>query len=120
MGHEDRGRGGELEHEVPVAHRVDRVLAQAVELEKPGRDPGVDGKAGARQGRRPEGEAVDPAPRVREALGVPLEHRVPGEHVVAEGDRLGCLKVGEAGHHRARLALGEVEDRAPKPAQRAR
>ena len=118
MSHENRGRRGELEHEVPVAHRIDRVVAQAVELEKPGRDPGVEGKAGPRQGRRPEGEAVDPAPRVRETRGVPLEHRVPGEHVVAEGDRLGRLKVGEARHHRVRLAFGEVEDCAPKPAQR--
>ena len=45
----------------------------------------------------------------RELLGVAAEHLEVGQHVVAEGDRLRHLQVGEAGHDGVGVVLREVE-----------
>ena len=47
-----------------------------------------------------------------------FQHLVPGEHVVAEGDGLRGLQVGEAGHDGIGLALGDVHYRPLQPAER--
>ena len=77
------------------------------------------GKARARERGRAEGQPVDATARVGKPLGVALEHRMPGENVVTESDRLGRLEMGEAGHHGLGLARGKVEQRAPEPPERA-
>ena len=46
---------------------------------------------------------------------VALQHFVPGQHVVAEGHRLCRLQMGEAGHDRGGLALGESDQRRLQP-----
>jgi len=69
----------------------------------------VDRVGGAGQCGSAERHAVDPLAAVGEAFPVALEHFEPGQHMVAEGDRLGGLQVGEAGHDGGCLALGLVQ-----------
>ena len=52
--------------------------------------------------------------------GVAREHLEPREHVVAEGDRLRGLEVGEAGEHGVGLALGDGEDHVLQRTDRLR
>ena len=58
----------------------------------------VDGKGCARQGRRAQGAFVEAPPGVGQTSAIAVEHLDIGQQMMAEGDRLGCLKMGEAGH----------------------
>ena len=58
----------------------------------------VDGVGGARQRCGTQGGLVHARPAVHQAAVVPLQHFIPGQQVMAEGDRLGGLQVSEAGH----------------------
>ena len=55
-----------------------------------------EGRAGER--RRAERAFVEPRARVGEAAAVARQHLDIGEQMVAEGDRLRRLQMGEAGH----------------------
>ena len=56
------------------------------------------GKRGAGQRRRAQRAFVQPAAAVREAAAIAGEHLDIGQQMVAEGDGLGGLQMGEAGH----------------------
>ena len=98
VGHGERRRGEEFDREVAVGHRVERVLAHAVEAELARHRLAVDRKAGAGQRRGAQRQAVDPLAAVGEALGVAAEHLEVRHQVVAEGHRLRDLHMGEARH----------------------
>ena len=59
-----------------------------------------------------ERQPVDAPAAVGEALAVAREHRLVGQQVVAERDRLRDLQVREAGHDRVGVPLREIEERA--------
>ena len=108
MHHDERGGGGELDGEVAVGHGVQRVFRHRLEAEEFGGIGAVDGKARAGQGGGAERQHVDAPAAVTQARRVAHEHLEPGEQVVAEGDRLRDLQMGESGHQGLGLALGHL------------
>jgi hypothetical protein len=94
--HQQRAGGGEFDGEVAVGYGIQRVLADAFEAELFGDVFAVDrvGRAGQRGGA--ERQAGNALAAIDEALGIAAEHFEVGQHVVAEGDRLGdlCVKPG--------------------------
>ena len=90
----------------------------AVEAELAGDPRAIDRERRAGERGGAERQAVDAPAAVGEALGIAREHRVVGEQVMAEGDRLRDLQMSEAGHDRVGVALGEV-DEARAAARRA-
>jgi hypothetical protein len=112
--HQQRAGGGEFDGEVAIRDGVQRVFANAVEAELLGDEFAVDRVGGAGQRGGAERQAVDALAAVGEALGVAAEHFEIGQHVVAEGDRLGDLQVGEAGHRRAGFLFGQIDQRERK------
>ena len=117
--HHQNARGGrELDGEVAIADRVQRVLRGAVEAEELCGVVPVDGVGRARQCRRPERQLVRACLAVRHPAMVALEHLEPGHHVVSECHWLGGLQVGKPRQYGFGLALGDVEQRpleAPNP-----
>jgi hypothetical protein len=58
-----------------------------------------------------ERQAVGALAAVDEALGIAAEHFEVGQHVVAEGDRLRDLHVGETGHRGGGFFFGQINQR---------
>ena len=77
----------------------------------------VDRKAGAGERRAAERQAVDAPAAIGEALDVAREHRVVGQQVMAEGDRLRDLQMREARHDR--VGVRARRGRAARGAARA-
>ncbi len=117
VSHHQRRRGGEFDGKVAIRHRIERVLADRLEAQLLSGERAVDRVTGARERRRAQRQAVDAAPAVGHAFGVAREHFEVGEQVVAEGDRLRHLQVGETGHHRVGVALGQIQQRSLAGAQ---
>jgi hypothetical protein len=74
VGHQQRRGRAELDREVTVGHRVERVAADLVEAELGGDEFAVDRVAGAGQRGGTERQAVDAAAAVGEAFGVAPAH----------------------------------------------
>ncbi len=94
----DRGGGEELQGEIPVRHGVQRVGGGPVEAQRRRRRVAVDREGRAGQRRRPQRALVQPPARIRQPAAVAVQHLDIGQQMVAEGDGLGGLQVGEAGH----------------------
>ena len=95
------GRGGGrkgFDGEVPVGDRIERIGGWPVETQRRGGGVAVDGKGRSGQGCRTERRFVQPPAGIGEAAAIAGEHLDIGHEVVAEGDGLGGLKVGEARH----------------------
>ena len=93
------GRGGEgFEHEIPVRHAIERVGCRAIKPKRPRRLLAVDGEGGSGEGGGANRAFVEALARVGEPSAVAAQHFHVGEQMMAEGHRLGRLKVGEAGH----------------------
>ena len=97
----------ELGREVAVAHRVERVLGDALEAEVAGQRLAVQGQGGAGQRARAQRQHVHAPPRVCQPLAV--AHQRPGVRAqeMAERDGLRRAHVRVAGHDGAgaRLAV---------------
>ena len=95
-----RHRAGrqEFQREVAVGHGIHGISRRPVEAERGGGHLPVDGKRRAGERRRAQRRFVQAAPGVGEAPPVAAQHLDIGEHVVAEGDRLAVLQMGEARH----------------------
>ncbi|MCY1421274.1 hypothetical protein D9M71_369240 [compost metagenome] len=108
--HHRQGRGGaEFDGEVAVGNAVQRVAGDRFEAQQFTGDRPVDGVGGAGQRGAAQRHAVGALAAVDQALVVAAEHFEPGQQVVAEGDRLGGLQVGEAGHDGVGFALGLLQ-----------
>ncbi len=114
MQHDQRGGSRELDREVPIGHRVERVRAQRLEAEVAGHLLAVDRERRPGERGTAERQAIDTAADVRQPLEVPGEHRVVRHQVMAERDRLRDLQVREAGHDRVAVLVCEIEQRAPQ------
>ena len=112
MRHHQRGCGRKLDREVAVGDGVERVFAHRVEAELVGDELAVDRVAGARQRGSAQRQPVDATAAVGHALGVARQHFKVGQQVVAEGDRLRHLQVGEARHHGVGVRLGQIDQRS--------
>ena len=72
----------------------------------------VDGKGRAGQRRGAQRRFVQPLARILEAAAVAREHLDIGQQMMAEGDRLGRLHMGEAGHDGGGVRFGLRQQRA--------
>ena len=115
MHHQYAAGRRELDGKVPVADRIERVFGGAIEAEQFRRVLPIHRIGGTGERSCPEGHDVDPLAAIREPLAVTRQHLEPGEHVVAEGHRLGRLKVGETGQDGIGLAFGEIDQRMLQP-----
>jgi hypothetical protein len=102
----DGGGGKELQREIAIGDGIERVGAGAVEAEGGGGGVPVNRERGAGQRRGAQRALVEPAPGIGEAAAVAGEHLDIGEQMVAEGDRLRRLQVGEAGHRVGSVLCG--------------
>ena len=103
-----------LEREVAVGDGVERIGGGPREAERLGGRVAVDGEARAGERRGAERTLVEPPARIREAAAVAGQHLDIGEQMMAEGDGLGGLQMGEARHDR-----GGVVERLVRPAPAA-
>ena len=60
---------------------------------------------------------VQPRPAIGEAAAVTADHFDIGQQMMAEGDRLRRLQMGETRHDRGRILLGTVDERGLQVAQ---
>ena len=105
--HHQEGAGGyELHREVAVGDAVQGVEDDAVEAQFGGLEAAVGVVGGSRQGAGADGGKVHAAAHVLQAVDVAEEHHGVGHEVVAEGDGLGALEVGVAGHDGGGVGLG--------------
>ena len=101
-----------LKREVAIGHRVERIGRRSRKAERLRRGVAIDGEAGAGERRSTQGQFVEPCLRVGEPSPVAAEHLGISEKMMAEGDRLRGLQMGEARHHGRGVSerlLGERE-----------
>ena len=106
----DAGGREEFEREVAVGDAVERVGGGAVEAQGAGRHVAVDGEGGSGEGGGPQGAFVHAVAGVGKARAVARQHLDIGQHVVAPGDGLGHLQMGEAGHDPVGALFGLSEE----------
>ena len=116
----DRRRGERLERKVAVGHGVERIGGGPREAERLCRHLPVDGEARAGKRRGAQGTLGKPLGGVGEAAAVAREHLDIGEAMMAEGDGLGGLQMGEAGHHGAGVLMRLLGERKLKRGEHAR
>ena len=97
--HHENGQGGhQFQGVVPVGDAVQGVAHRGVKAQVLRRLPAVNGVRGARQGAAAQGALVEALFAVLQAGNVPGKHVGVGHQVLSEGDGLGPLQVGVAGH----------------------
>jgi hypothetical protein len=109
MHHHQAAGGDRLDGEVAVADRIEGVLGHRREAELLGDVMAVERIHGAGQCGAAQGQHVGALAGIEQARLVAQHLFAPGQHVVAEGHRLGDLEMGEAGHDAVGFALGEIE-----------
>ena len=81
--------------------RIERIAHGAGEAERRGGRVAVDRETGAGEGGRAERALVEPGAGIGETAAVARDHLDISQEMMAEGDRLRALEMGEARHHRA-------------------
>ena len=108
-----RRRGGEeVEHEVAVGDRVDRVRRHAGEAQLARDEAAIGREVHAGERARAERQLAGRAEHELEAPRVAPEHPEVREQVMREVDGLGALQVRVARHRPVLVALGELDERA--------
>ncbi len=93
-----------LERKVAVGDAVERIGGRPVEAERLGGHVAVDRERGAGKRRRAERAFVEALARVLEPPRVAAQHLDVSHEMMAEGDRLRRLQMGEARHdHRGAI-----------------
>ena len=113
----ERGRGDELHDVVAVGHRVERIGHRAGEAQRLRRPARIDRMRRAGERRGAERRFVQPRAAVGEAAAVAAEHLDIGQQMMAEGDGLRRLQVGEARHDGRGILLGAIDQRRLQVAQ---
>ncbi len=116
----DRQRRQHFEEEIAVGDGVETVFGHGIEAELPRHVPAIDGKGGARQGRRPQGQDIDPLAGIGQARGIAAEHFDIGHAVMAEGDGLRYLQVRKAGQQGVGFPLCQVDENRLQLAQQGK
>ena len=98
----DRRGGERLEREVAVGDAVERIGGRPVEAERLGGHVAVDRERGSGERRRAKRTFVEALARVPETPRVARQHLDIGHEMMAEGDRLRRLQMGEARHDNCR------------------
>ena len=108
----DRGRRERLEREVAVGDAVERIGGRPVEKKRLGGHLAVDRERGAGERGGAERTFVEALARVLEAPRIAPQHLDIGDEMMAEGDRLRRLQMGEAGHDHGRAVQRTRGERA--------
>ena len=98
----------ELESEITIRDRVERISAGPREAECPGHPVTIDRKGRAGESGRSERALVQTFPGIGEAAPVAGQHLDIGEHVQPPGHRLGDLQMREPRHRQFGPGLGLV------------
>ncbi|MNI35419.1 hypothetical protein D3C73_894420 [compost metagenome] len=106
----DRGDREEFQREIAVGDGIDRVAGRLAEAERLGGHVAVDREPGAGKRCCADRAFVQVVDRVTHAGTVTAEHFDISHAVMAKGDRLGCLEMGEAGHDRVGMFFRAVEE----------
>src|SRR5690606_24300410 len=106
-----------LQREITIRHGIEAVGGGAVKAKRRGRVETVGREAGARQRGRPQRRFVQALAGVSKTAAIAPDHLVIRHQVMAEGDGLGHLKVGEAGHYGFGMFLGAAHQRGLKRAK---
>ena len=114
----DRGDGEEFQREVAVGDRIQRIAGRLAKAQRRRRHVSVDREARSGQRRRAQRAFVDAHQRVAAARQIARRHLHIGQAMVAEGDRLGDLQMGESRHHRVDVLLGLGQQRIDKAFER--
>ena len=116
-----RRGGGEFDREVAIGHGVERIGAQAVEAELARHRSRSIGKLVPASAALPSGSRLTRRRQSARRSRVAREHRVVGEQVMAERDRLRDLQMREARHDRrgVRARRGRAARGAARRAARA-
>ncbi len=104
-----RGGGQEFHDIVAVRHGIERVRHGCVETQRLGGVLAIDRMRRAGQRRRAKRRFVQARAAIAQAAAVAPEHLDIGEQVMAEGDGLRRLQMGEARHDGAGIFLGAVD-----------
>ena len=104
-----RGRGNEFHDVVAVRHGIERVQHWPIEAQRLGRPVPVDRMRRAGQCGGAQRRFVEALAAIGEARAVAAEHLDIGHEVMAEGDRLRRLQMGEARHDGRGIFLGPVD-----------
>ena len=107
-----------LDGEVAVGDAVERIGRRPVEAERLGRHRAVDRERGSSERGGAERAFIEAGAGIGEAAAVARDHLDIGEEMMAEGDRLRALKVGEARHGEAGMGEGLVGEGGLQRGQR--
>ncbi len=106
-----------LQGEVAIGDGIERIRRGPVEAERLRGGVAIEIERRAGDRARAERALIEPLARIGEPAAVPRRHFDIGEQVMAEGDRLGRLHMGEAGHHRVGVRLRLLGERVLKVPQ---
>ncbi|MND46487.1 hypothetical protein D3C80_373620 [compost metagenome] len=115
----DRGDRQEFQREIAVGDGVDGVAGRLAEAERLRRHVAVNGVAGAGKSGSTDRAFIQMLDGVAHAGAVTAEHFHIGHAMMAEGDGLGCLQMGEAGHDRIGIFFGAIEEGGDERGQHA-
>src|SRR3546814_6058601 len=107
MRHDQGGGGAEFDGEVAVGYGGERVAADFVKAQGGSDALAIDRVRRARQGGGAQRQAVDPLAAIGQAFRIAAEHFGIGQQMMAKGDRLRHLQVGEAGQYGASVFRSE-------------
>ncbi len=110
--HDQRRTGAKLDRKVPIGHRVERVLADAVEAELLCNTFPIDREC--RSGKRAgaQRQLIEPLAAIGQSRCVTPEHLVIGHQVMGETHRLCDLQMRETGHQRIDMLVREIKQAA--------
>src|SRR5215470_4622282 len=105
MDHDERGRAGKLDTEVPIADRVEAVATYAGEAQFARYRFSIDRIRRTRQRRRTKRQNVYSPSHIPQAFPIAFEHLEIGKAPVRKQNRLGPLQVGVTGDQCSPVSL---------------
>lgn len=109
MCHDQGGIGAELDSEIPIGNRVQRIAAHFFEFQRFRHSFPIDWKCRACQCSGAQRETIDAFSAIPQTFDVTIEHFGIRQQMMAEGNRLGDLHMGETGQNRVEMLFGQIE-----------
>ena len=111
VGHDQRGSSAEFDGEIPIGHRIQRILANGVESQFLGDELAINRIAGSGQSGGAQRQTVDPLAAIGQPANIPLQHLKIGHEVMAKRHRLCHLQMGETRHKRGGVGFRQANNR---------
>ena len=112
MDRADRRRRKEIEREITITHRIERVGSRRIETKGLRRHVTVDREGCTSKRRSPKRRGIHTRAGIAHAAQIAAEHLDVGHHVMAPCHRLRGLQMGETRHHPIRTRLRLRQQRA--------